>query len=71
MEREYFCNHKTFQFFSINDYFTLDTVGEKITKWIYETNEFKKTMTHVSWKTGSALKINSKYVFKHKIIYTT
>ena len=46
MEREYFCNHKTFQFFSINDYFTLDTVGEKITKWIYETNEFKKTMTH-------------------------
>ena len=46
MEREYFCNHKTFGYLSINDYFTLDTAGEKITKWIYETNDFKKTMSY-------------------------
>ena len=46
MEREYFCNHKVFGYISINDYFTLDTIGEKITKWIYEANEFKKTMVY-------------------------
>ena len=46
MEREYFCNHKVFGYLSINDYFTLDTIGEKITKWIYEANEFKKTMVY-------------------------
>ena len=46
MEREYFCNHKTFGYLNINDYFTLDTAGEKITKWIYEANEFKKTMSY-------------------------
>ena len=46
MEREYFCNHKVFGYLSINDYFTLDTAGEKITKWIYETNDFKKTMSY-------------------------
>ena len=46
MESEYFCNHKTFQYLNINDYFTLETAGEKITKWIYETNEFKKTMVN-------------------------
>ena len=46
MEREYFCNHKTFGYLNINDYFTLDTAGEKITKWIYETNDFKKTMSY-------------------------
>ena len=32
MEREYFCNHKTFGYLNINDYFTLDTAGEKFTK---------------------------------------
>ena len=46
MEREYFCNHKVFGYLNINDYFTLDTAGEKITKWIYETNDFKKTMSY-------------------------
>ena len=46
MEREYFCNHKIFGYLNINDYFTLDTAGEKITKWIYETNDFKKTMSY-------------------------
>ena len=46
MEREYFCNHKTFGYLNINDYFTLDTAGEKITKWIYDTNDFKKTMVN-------------------------
>ena len=46
MEREYFCNHRTFQYLNINDFFTLDTAGEKITKWIYETNDFKKTMVY-------------------------
>ena len=45
MEREYFCNHKTFGYLNINDYFTLDTAGEKFTRWIYETNDFKKTMS--------------------------
>ena len=44
LEREYFCNHKVFQFLPINDYFTLDTVGEKITKWIWQTNEFRKNL---------------------------
>ena len=44
LEREYFSNHKTFQFYSINDYFTVDIAGEKITKWIYQTNEFKKNL---------------------------
>ena len=45
IEREYFCNHKVFQYLSINDNFTIDTVGEKVTKWIMETNELKKTLT--------------------------
>ena len=44
LEREYFCNHKVFQFLPINDYFTIDTVGEKITKWIWQTNEFRKNL---------------------------
>ena len=44
LEREYFSNHKVFQYLLINDYFTLDTVGEKITKWIWQTNEFKKNL---------------------------
>jgi hypothetical protein len=44
LEREYFCNHKVFQFLSINDYFTLDVAGEKITRWIWQTNEFKKNL---------------------------
>ena len=44
LEREYFCNHKVFQFLPINDYFTMDTVGEKITKWIWQTNEFRKNL---------------------------
>ena len=46
MEREYFCNHKTFGYLNINDYFTLETAGEKITRWIYDTNDFKKTMVN-------------------------
>ena len=50
LEREYFCNHKTFQFLSINDYFTLDTVGEKITKWIYEQYDFKKCLIYAYGK---------------------
>ena len=45
LEREYFSNHKVFQYLVINDYFTLDTVGEKITKWIWQTKEFKKNLT--------------------------
>ena len=56
MEREYFCNHKTFGYLSINDYFTLDTVGEKITKWIYETNDFKKTMVYAYSKMQDRMK---------------
>ena len=45
LEREYFCNHKFFQYLSINDNFTVDTVGEKITSWIWQTNEFKRNLT--------------------------
>ena len=56
MEREYFCNHKTFGYLSINDFFTLETVGEKITKWIYETNEFKKTMVYAYSKMQDRMK---------------
>ena len=56
MEREYFCNHKVFGYLSIADYFTLDTVGEKITKWIYETNEFKKTIVYAYSKMQDRIK---------------
>ena len=56
MEREYFCNHKTFGYLNINDYFTLDTLGEKITKWIYETNDFKKTMVYAYSKMQDRMK---------------
>ena len=56
MEREYFCNHKTFGYLNINDYFTLDTAGEKITKWIYETRDFKKTMVHAYSKMQERMK---------------
>ena len=45
LEREFFCNHKVFQYLSINDYFTIDVVGEKITNWIWQTNEFKRNLT--------------------------
>ena len=44
IEREYFCNHKQFQFYNTNDFFTFDVVAEKIIKWIYETKEFKKNL---------------------------
>ena len=44
LEREYFCNHKVLQYLNINDYFTIDTAGSKITKWIFQQNEFKKTL---------------------------
>ena len=46
MEREYFSNHRVLGYLNINDYFTLETVGEKITRWIYETNDLKKTMLY-------------------------
>ena len=44
IEREYFCNHKQFQFYNTNDFFTFDVVAEKIIKWIYGTKEFKKNL---------------------------
>ena len=47
LEREYFCNHKTFQFLSINDNFTFETLGEKITKYFYDTYQFKKDMIYM------------------------
>ena len=56
LEREYFCNHKHFQFYSINDYFTLDTVAEKITNWIWDTNEFKKNLRFAYEKMEERLK---------------
>ena len=56
LEREYFCNHKTFQFLSINDYFTVDTVGEKITKWIWDTKEFKNNLRFAYNKLQERLK---------------
>ena len=56
MEREWFCNHKTFGYMNINDFFTLDTVGEKITKWIYETNDLKKAMVHAYSKMQERMK---------------
>ena len=46
IEREYFCNHKHFQFYNTNDFFTFDVVAEKIIKWIYETKEFKKNLVN-------------------------
>ena len=56
LEREYFCNHKVFQYLSINDFFTLDTVAEKITKWIYETKEFKKNLVSAYSKLQDRMK---------------
>ena len=47
LEHEYFSTHKVFQFISTNDFFTLDTVAEKITKYISETFQFKKNMIHL------------------------
>ena len=46
IEREYFCNHKHFQFYCINDFFTFEVVAEKIIKWIYDTEEFKKNIVN-------------------------
>ena len=46
MEREYFCNHKHFQFYNTNDFFTFDVVAEKIVKWVYDTKEFKKNLVN-------------------------
>ena len=46
IEREYFCNHKHFQFYNTNDFFTFDVVAEKIIKWIYDTKEFKKNLVN-------------------------
>ena len=56
LEREYFCNHKVFQFLPINDYFTVDTVGEKITKWIWDTKEFKNNLRFAYTKLQDRLK---------------
>ena len=56
MEREYFCNHRVFQFLSINDFFTVDTVGEKITKWIWDTKEFKNNLRFAYTKLQDRLK---------------
>ena len=47
LEREYFCNHKTFQFLSINDNFTFETLGEKISKFFYDSYQFKKDMKYM------------------------
>ena len=47
LEREYFCNHKVFQFLSINDNFTFETLGEKITKYFYDTYQFKKDIIYM------------------------
>ena len=47
IEREYFFNHNQFQIYNINDFFTLDVVAEKIIKWIYDTEEFKKNIVNI------------------------
>ena len=60
IEREYFCNHKVYQFLSINDYFTLDTVGEKITKWIWETKEFRNNLIFAYSKMQDRMKFIEK-----------
>ena len=56
LEREYFCNHKFFQYLSINDYFTVDTVGEKINKWIWDSKEFKNNLRFAYTKLQDRLK---------------
>ena len=56
MEREYFCNHKVFQMMNINDYFTMETVGEKITNWIWDTKEFKNNLRFAYSKLEDRLK---------------
>jgi hypothetical protein len=47
IEREYFGNHKTFQYLNLSDNFTFEVVGEKITKFIYESYKFKKNIQSI------------------------
>ena len=60
LEHEYFSTHKVFQFISTNDFFTLDTLAEKITKYISETFQFKKNMVHLYQQLIDRKKINEK-----------
>lgn len=65
LEHEYFSTHKVFQFISTNDFFTLDTVAEKITKYISETFQFKKNMIQLYQQLIERKKINDKELAKY------
>ena len=65
LEHEYFSTHKVFQFISTNDFFTLDTLAEKITKYISETFQFKKNMIHLYQQLNERKKINEKELAKY------
>ena len=47
IEREYFGNHKTFQYLNLSDNFTFENIGDKITKYIYDTPKFKKNIQSI------------------------
>ena len=47
IEREYFGNHKSFQYLNLSDNFTFENIGDKITKFIYESYKFKKNVQSI------------------------
>ena len=47
IEREYFGNHKSFQYLNLSDNFTFENIGDKITKFIYDSYKFKKNIQSI------------------------
>ena len=63
-EKEYFNSHKVFQFMSLNDYFTVDTLGERITKFICDSYQFKKNMVYMYQQLKDRIAFNEKELAK-------
>ena len=63
-EKEYFNSHKVFQFMSLNDYFTVDTLGERITKFICDSYQFKKNMCYLFQQLKDRIAFNERELSK-------
>lgn len=63
-EKEYFSSHKVFQFMSINEYFTIDTLGERITKFICDSYQFKKNISYMYQQLKEKIEKNEKELAK-------
>ena len=63
IERDYFNNHKVFQFLP-NEYFTTDALAEKINKYITETYDFKKIIIEMNQKLKDRIAKNEKELQK-------